>query len=67
LLGALADEYPDVFRFTASVFPAEDDDVVTSPYNSALSAAQLIEHAVRLGAALGRAPMSPDDARRLLR
>ena len=45
LLGALADEYPDVFRFTASVFPAEDDDVVTSPYNSALSAAELIEHA----------------------
>ena len=45
LLGALADEYPDVFRFTASVFPSEDDDVVTSPYNSTLSAAELIEHA----------------------
>jgi tubulin epsilon len=45
LLGALADEYPDVFRFTASVFPADDDDVVTSPYNATLSAAALIQHA----------------------
>jgi tubulin epsilon len=45
VLGALADEYPEVFRFTASVFPSDDDDVVTSPYNAALSAAALIEHA----------------------
>ena len=39
------DEYPEVFRFSACVFPAEDDDVVTSPYNSVLATNQLIEHA----------------------
>jgi tubulin epsilon len=37
--------YPTVARFTTSVFPAEDDDVVTSPYNSILAASELIEHA----------------------
>lgn len=39
------DEFPDVFRFTASVFPSEDDDVITSPYNAMLSLAKLVEHA----------------------
>jgi tubulin epsilon len=29
----LDEEYPEVFRFSASVFPSKDDDVVTSPYN----------------------------------
>ena len=44
------------------------EDAATLPDSSpATSNAQLVEHAVRLGAALGRAPMSPDDARRLLR
>ena len=44
------------------------EDAVTLPDGSpATSNAQLVEHAVRLGAALGRAPMSTDDARRLLR
>jgi 3-keto-5-aminohexanoate cleavage enzyme len=44
------------------------EDAVTLPDGSpATSNAQLVEHAVRLGAALGRAPMSPDEARRLLR
>ena len=44
------------------------EDAVTLPDgSSATSNAQLVEHAVRLGAALGRAPMSTDDARRLLR
>ena len=33
----------------------------------ASSSAQLVEHAVRLASALGRAPMPPDEARRLLR
>ena len=33
----------------------------------ASSNAQLVEHAVRLGAALGRSPMTPTEARRLLR
>jgi tubulin epsilon len=45
LLGELADNYPSVFRFAASIFPSEDDDVVTSPYNSTLAAASLMEHA----------------------
>ena len=39
------DQYPDVFRFTASVFPSEDDDVVTSPYNAMLSLSKLVEFA----------------------
>ncbi len=34
-----------MFRFTASVFPSEDDDVVTSPYNAMLACAKLVEHA----------------------
>ena len=45
MLGALADEFPDVYRFSVSVFPSEDDDVVTSPYNAMLSCAALAEHA----------------------
>ncbi|MSO46501.1 MAG: hypothetical protein EXQ67_00220 [Thermoleophilia bacterium] len=44
------------------------EDAVTLPDGSpATSNAQLVEHAVRLGAALGRAPMPADEARRLLR
>eukprot|EP00899_Mesostigma_viride_P012026 jgi/Mesvir1/20824/Mv07921-RA.1 len=45
ILGMLHDEYPDVYRFAVSVFPSQDDDVVTSPYNSILSLGKLIEHA----------------------
>mmetsp|Transcript_31380 Transcript_31380/g.55184 ORF Transcript_31380/g.55184 Transcript_31380/m.55184 type:complete len:483 (+) Transcript_31380:66-1514(+) len=45
ILSRLADEYPDVYRFTTAVFPSADDDVVTSPYNSILSLDQLISHA----------------------
>ncbi|KAL6763988.1 epsilon tubulin [Haematococcus lacustris] len=45
ILELLADHYPDVFRFTASVFPSEDDHVVTSPYNALLAASKLVEHA----------------------
>ena len=45
ILGALADEFPDVYRFSVSVFPSEEDDVVTSPYNAMLSCAALAEHA----------------------
>ena len=45
VLGMLDDLYPSVARFTTSVFPAEDDDVVTSPYNSILAARQIILHA----------------------
>ena len=45
ILRMLEDEFPDVYRFTASIFPSEDDDVITSPYNSLLSLAELAEHA----------------------
>ena len=41
----LADVYPTVFRFSTCVFPSEDDDVVTSPYNSMLALNVLIENA----------------------
>jgi tubulin epsilon len=41
----LADLYPTVFRFSACVFPSEDDDVITSPYNSMLALNTLIESA----------------------
>lgn len=34
-----------MYRFTVSVFPSEDDDVITSPYNALLSLAQLCRHA----------------------
>eukprot|EP00960_Hanusia_phi_P024481 720902-Hanusia_phi.AAC.1 len=30
VLSLLSDYYPEVYRFTASVFPSEDDDVVGS-------------------------------------
>jgi len=32
-LGLLRDEFPDVFRFAVSIFPSEEDHVITSPYN----------------------------------
>jgi 3-keto-5-aminohexanoate cleavage enzyme len=44
------------------------EDAATLPNGApASSNGQLVEHAVRLAAALGRSPMTPDDARRLLR
>jgi tubulin epsilon len=45
MLGLVEDLYPDVFRFAVSVYPSEDDDVVTSPYNTILATRQLIDHA----------------------
>jgi tubulin epsilon len=45
VLEMLADHFPSVYRFTTSVFPQEDDDVVTSPYNSVLALHKLVEHA----------------------
>ncbi|KAI9017539.1 Tubulin/FtsZ family, GTPase domain-containing protein [Gaertneriomyces semiglobifer] len=41
----LRDEYPEVYSFYATLCPSNDDDVVTSPYNSILSLSKLIEHA----------------------
>ena len=45
ILGLLADHFPLVCRFATSVFPSEDDDVITSPYNAILSASELIKYA----------------------
>ncbi|KAK9841919.1 hypothetical protein WJX84_011041 [Apatococcus fuscideae] len=45
LLSMLQDEFPGILRFACSVFPSDDDDVVTSPYNSLLALQQLLEHA----------------------
>ena len=41
----LTDDYPDVYRFVTAVYPSEDDDVVTSPYNSVLAMHRLTEQA----------------------
>ena len=41
----MQDLYPDIFRFTVSLFPSNDDDVVTSPYNAMLALNELVEHA----------------------
>jgi tubulin epsilon len=45
ILQDLQDIYPTVFRFSTCVFPSEDDDVITSPYNSMLALNELIDHA----------------------
>jgi tubulin epsilon len=44
-LELLEDNFPETFRFTTAVFPSQDDDVITSPYNSILALNQLIDHA----------------------
>ena len=45
VLELLADDYPDVYRFVTGVCPSEDDDVITSPYNTVLAMRQLTEFA----------------------
>lgn len=45
ILGLLEEHFPEVYRFTTCVFPSEDDDVITSPYNSVLALRELTEHA----------------------
>ena len=45
ILADLADLYPSVFKFSTCVFPSEDDDVITSPYNSMLALNVLINNA----------------------
>ncbi len=45
ILKQLGDSFPELYKFTVSVFPSKDDDVITSPYNSVLSLNQLIQHA----------------------
>ena len=41
----MADLYPTVFRFSTCVFPSNDDDVITSPYNAMFALNVLIENA----------------------
>ena len=45
IVNLLGQNYPDIFKFTLSVFPSKDDDVITSPYNSVLSLNYLINDA----------------------
>jgi tubulin epsilon len=45
VVGLLEDLYPEIYRFSACVFPSEENDVVTSPYNSVLSTNALLNHA----------------------
>ena len=45
IINLLGDNFPDIFKFTLSVFPSKDDDVITSPYNSVLSINHLINYA----------------------
>ena len=45
VLRMLADEYPEVHRFVVAVYPSEDDDVITSPYNCVLAMKQLTDFA----------------------
>ena len=45
ILQDLKDIYPTVFRFSTCVFPSNDDDVITSPYNSMLALNVLIDNA----------------------
>ncbi len=44
IIKTLSEEFPELYRFSATVFPSEDDDVITSPYNSMLSLNELIEY-----------------------
>ena len=43
VLRMLEDDFPTLFRFNVAVFPSEDDDVVTSPYNATLALAHLTD------------------------
>lgn len=45
ILQDLSDLYPSVFKFSTCVFPSNDDDVITSPYNSMLALNILINSA----------------------
>lgn len=38
-------DYPEVYRYALSVFPSEDDDVITSPYNAMMSSRTLMRSA----------------------
>jgi tubulin epsilon len=44
IIGLLKEYYPEIFKFSTCVVPSEDDDVITSPYNSILALNELIEN-----------------------
>lgn len=45
ILEQLEDNFPELYRFTSSLLPSRNDDVITSPYNALLSTARLVDHA----------------------
>ncbi|XP_057684221.1 tubulin epsilon chain [Corythoichthys intestinalis] len=45
VLSLLKDEFPEVCRIVTPVFPSVNDDVVVSPYNTALALRELTENA----------------------
>ena len=45
LMEQLADDHPELYRFTTALFPSGHDDVVTSPYNFGLAVTRLAEAA----------------------
>lgn len=44
ILNVLNEYYTDIFKFNVTVFPSDDDDVITSPYNTILSLNELINN-----------------------
>ena len=48
IVSMLEDLYPEVYRFSTCVFPTEDDDVVTSPYNAILAAVCTFDICVKI-------------------
>lgn len=45
LLKVLEGEFPELYRFMTSIYPSEEDDVITLPYNSISAMKGLNEHA----------------------
>ena len=45
ILESLEDCFPKITRFACSIFPGDEEDVITSPYNALLSASKLVQHA----------------------
>jgi hypothetical protein len=45
ILEQLEDNFPELYRFTSSLLPSRNDDVITSPYNALMSTARLVDHA----------------------
>lgn len=41
----LQENFPHIYRFALSIFPSEDDDVITSPYNALMTSRSLINSA----------------------